>query len=277
MANEPFFKRDGALFVPTPSSRGPWNATSLHGRVIIALLAHEMEQKHGSADFMPVRLTVDMYQLPDMSPVEVTTRVIRAGNRIRVIDAEFISGGKSVARATCQMLKRGENPEGNRWTRPNWDAPHPDKIELPAGRSGPFGGMWAMKPVTGNVGTLGQKKQTWMSEVRSTVDDEPLTPFLRVASACDFASPFANAGDQGLGFINSDVTLYLHRLPVGEWIGFEAANHDATEGVAIGECYLYDVEGHIGSASCAAVAQRRMTGPDRPMTAQSETKASANK
>jgi hypothetical protein len=35
-------------------------------------------------------------------------------------------------------------------------------------------------------------------------------------------------------------------------------NHGATDGVAVGECFLYDERGPIGSASCAALAQRRM-------------------
>ena len=43
----------------------------------------------------------------------------------------------------------------------------------------------------------------------------------------------------------------------GEWIGFEKINHHATDGVAIGECFLHDVEGPIGSASCVALRQAR--------------------
>jgi hypothetical protein len=43
----------------------------------------------------------------------------------------------------------------------------------------------------------------------------------------------------------------------GEWIGFEVVNHQATEGVAIGECFIYDQRGPIGSASVAALAQKR--------------------
>jgi acyl-CoA thioesterase len=96
-----------------------------------------------------------------------------------------------------------------------------------------------------------------MSEVRQLVEDTPLTPFTRVALAADFASPFANAGERGLGFINSDVTLYLHRLPVTQWIGFDVMNHHATDGVAIGECWLYDEEGAIGTSTVAALAQRK--------------------
>ncbi len=49
----------------------------------------------------------------------------------------------------------------------------------------------------------------------------------------------------------------LHRLPEKEWIGFEVVNHNATDGIAIGECYLYDQQGPIGTSTVAALAQRK--------------------
>ena len=36
-----------------------------------------------------------------------------------------------------------------------------------------------------------------------------------------------------------------------EWVGFEVKNHGATDGVAIGECWLYDEEGPIDPAAVA--------------------------
>ncbi|MDB5498263.1 MAG: thioesterase family protein [Phenylobacterium sp.] len=259
MANEPFFQIEGTHYVPTAAARGPWNPNSLHGRVIAGLLGAEIERLHGSAEFMPARLTVDMYRLPDLSPVEVVVRPVREGKRIKVIDAEFISGGVSAGRATCQLLKRTENPAGNVWKPPSWEVPKPADIEPPTdGRSG-MGGMWATRRIEGAFGTVGRKR-IWMSEVRELVAGRPLTPFVRVAVAADFASPFANSGDGGLEFINSDVTVYLHRQPRTEWVGFEVVNHGASDGVAIGECFLYDEDGPIGSAACAALAQRRMGG-----------------
>jgi len=78
---------------------------------------------------------------------------------------------------------------------------------------------------------------------------------VREALAAEFASPYANAGDRMLNYINSDVTLYLHRTPLGEWIGFEVVNHQATAGVAIGECWIYDETGAIGTATVAALAR----------------------
>ena len=255
MTNEPFFSRDGDRFIPSPASRGPWDPKSLHGRVVAGLLGREIERRHGDPDFMPARLTVDMYRLPDLSPAEVVTRVVREGRRIKVIDAEFVSAGKPMARATCQLLRRTQNPPGQIWSPPPWDAPAPADLPAPDDPRGNLGGMWTVRPIAGAMGTIGTRR-LWMSEVRELIGGEPWTPFARVAVGCDFASPFANAGDKGLAYINSDVTLYLHRLPVTEWVGYEVVNHGATDGVAIGECFIHDEHGPIGSATVAALAQK---------------------
>jgi hypothetical protein len=114
------------------------------------------------------------------------------------------------------------------------------------------------------MGRSEMPRRTWMSDVRELVEGEAFTPFARVATAADYVSPFANAGDQGLHYINSDLTLYLHREPVSEWIGFDVLNHGASDGVAIGECLLYDEVGAIGSASCTALAQPKLQLPRKP-------------
>jgi hypothetical protein len=257
MANDPFFTRDGDRYQPTRASTGPWDPKSLHGRVVIGLLAHAIETAHGAPEFVPARLTVDMYRLPGFDPVDVTTRMVRDGKRIKVVDAEFFSGGISMGRATCQLLRHTQTPPGNVWTPPNWDAPKPDTLAPPPDRASALGGMWEIRPITGMMGTVGPRR-LWMREVRELIGGVPMSPFVRAALASDFASPFANAGSDGLHYINSDVTLYMHRQPRGEWLGFEVTNHQATEGVAIGECIVYDTDGPVGMASVAALAQRRM-------------------
>ncbi|HXC54939.1 MAG TPA: acyl-CoA thioesterase domain-containing protein [Rhizomicrobium sp.] len=242
--------------MPQPAARGPWSANSLHGRVVIGLAGFELERCHGGAEWMPARLTVDMYRLPDFSPITAVTRVIRGGQRIKVVDCELISGGRSVARGTAQFLIRGENAPGKTWSPPAWEAPHPDT--LPAPPAGQFGErMWKMRNVSDWFASNGARRGAWMAEIRELVEGFALTPFTRVAVAADFASPLANRSENSLGYINTDMTVYLHRLPVGEWIGFEKINHGATDGVAMGECFLHDIEGRIGSASCAALRQAR--------------------
>jgi len=257
VTGDAFFKYDNDTYLPQPMARGPWAAESLHGRVVIGLLGHELERMHGGAAWMPARLTVDMYRLPDFSPISAVTRMVRGGKRIKVVDCELVQDGKSVARGTCQFLIRSENAPGKTVSPRKWDAPHPDT--LPAPPPNQFGGrMWKMRNVGDWFGTAeAARRGAWMAEIRELVEGVPLTPFARVASAADFASPLANRHETGLGYINTDVTVYLHRLPVAEWIGFEKINHQATDGIAIGECFLHDIEGPIGSASCAALRQAR--------------------
>lgn len=265
MTNQPFFTRHRDGFVPTPVANGPWSPESMHGRVVIGLLGFVIEERHGAADFVPARLTVDMFRLPNITtPVEVTTRLVRDGMRIKVVEAEFVSGGTSMARASCQLLRKTENAPGNVWSPPNWQVPAPADIAKPTDPRLGMNGKWETRPIVGAMGSLGERR-LWMSEVRELVEGVPMTPFVYVATGADFASPFANAGDQGLGYINSDVTIYLHRLPVSNWIGFEVVNHHATDGVAIGECWLYDEKGPIGTSTVAALAQRKpMASPPPP-------------
>jgi hypothetical protein len=48
-----------------------------------------------------------MFRLPDiMTPVEVKTKLIRDGLRIRVVEADFFSGSVAMARASCQLLRK---------------------------------------------------------------------------------------------------------------------------------------------------------------------------
>ena len=256
MQYEPFFNFDGQHYKATQACRGPWDPKSLHGAVIVALLAFEIEQQYLTEDYLPARLTVDMHRLPDFSPIQVKTHLVRDGYRIKVVDAEFFSSDISMARATCQLLRKTENSPSKVWSPPNWTVPLPDDITIPPDVPKYSGGSRRHVPISGSMGSYGQK-QIWMSEQRNLVNEDDLTPWLHVALLADFANPFANSGDGSLGYINSDVTLYLHRLPVGEWLGMEVVNHQATDGVAIAECCVYDLEGAIGTSSVTGLAQTK--------------------
>ena len=127
MKKEPFFARKGDAFIPNPVSNGPWDPDSMHGRVVIGLLAFVIEERHGSDEFVPARLTVDMFRLPNITtPVEVTTKLVRDGLRLKMIEAEFLSGGTSMARASASYCARrkmrratsGRRPTGRCHVRP---------------------------------------------------------------------------------------------------------------------------------------------------------------
>jgi len=264
-----FFTREGDNFVPAPIARGPWSAEMLHGRLLAGLFARAFEAQYADPAFLFSRLTVDLFRSPPMQPVQVSTSVAREGNRIRAFDASMTCEGIEIARANTVALLKAEQPEGAVWSPPAWSVPAPEEIEAPSWPQGNGGAarpqgwvpMWETKTITGRMGgnELVQKR-CWIRESRPLVQGEELTPFVRVALAADYTNPWANSGNQGLQFINADITLYIHRLPKDEWIGFEVVNHGSAEGVAVGECALYDKEGPIGRSTVCALANRR-TGP----------------
>ena len=58
-------------------------------------------------------------------------------------------------------------------------------------------------------------------------------------------------------FINPDLTLYIERPPVGEWICLEARTRIAHGGVGVAEGVLYDQTGRVGRATQALLVARR--------------------
>jgi acyl-CoA thioesterase len=259
---EGFFVRHGDRYFPSDQARGPWDPDSMHGRVLAGLLGRAMEQAYGDPALQFSRLTVDLFRLPPMQPIQVTVSLIREGNRIRVADGVITSDGVEMARGRGVMLKRAEPGAGNVWRAPDWQVPHPD--EIPESRWRPaLGGKWETRPIAGTdeSGISGAaQKRVWLRELRPLVEGEELTPLVRAALAADYTSPLANSGDDGLHYVNADFTLYLSRLPAGEWIGFEVTDHQSAEGIALGDCRLYDLTGPIGTTTVCAVANR----PIRP-------------
>jgi hypothetical protein len=255
-----FFTPDGDALVPGPEAEGPWSPGMLHGRLLAGLAGRAAERDYGDAEFQFTRLTVDLFRSPPMEPVRVETESVRDGRRVRTVEARLHSAGNEVARASVQMLRRGEHPVTRVWQPPPWDVPLPDDLEPVAVEEGrPGAVVWDMRAITpGGFGAVTQRR-LWLRERRALVAGEPLTPWVRIAMVADFTNPFTNFGGDALHFINADLTLYLARLPRGEWLGFEAAGHLGHDGVAIGHANVYDVEGPIGHCSVAAVATAPIT------------------
>jgi hypothetical protein len=255
MADLAFFRRDRDTFLPLPAAVGYWTADSIQGRALIGLLGQEIERRHGESGLIPVRLTVDMHRLARMGPVEIATRVIRDGGRLRLIEATLLCEGSEYARATCQFLRATAAPAGRVWPGvPAWDVPPPDA--LPTLPDPEHKRLSDWRVIAGEIGVFGPRRM-WMRERITIVEGEALTPFARVAVGADLASPVLHASDAGIFYINSDVTVQLHRLPQGEWLGLDALLHDAAQGIAVGQCRIYDETGPLGTIGVTALSNQR--------------------
>lgn len=259
----PFFTLSGSELVPAPHARGPWAPDMLHGRLLGGLLARAIETEHGAEELRPARLTVDLYRNSKLVPLTVRTEAMRDGRRIRVVDARVSGPDGPVARASCVMLRHGGQPPGRAWAPEPWNVPGPDELGEPNPRRGgsePTFQMWRIGEGDGDWSGE-QRRRVWVRETHALVDDEPLTPFVRVALAADLASPLAHWSTRGLNFINADYSVGLGRLPEGDVLGLEAGGHLSADGIASGHCVLYDLSGPLGHVNTVALANRRLEAP----------------
>jgi len=100
----------------------------------------------------------------------------------------------------------------------------------------------------------------WIRVCGRVVDDDPPSGVQRAMAAADFGNgvsrelPFGGAG--GYLFINPDLTVYLHRPPVGDWICLDARTHLSGVGTGVAESALSDGQGRIGRSVQALLVDR---------------------
>jgi acyl-CoA thioesterase len=87
--------------------------------------------------------------------------------------------------------------------------------------------------------------------------EEP-SPLLRICAAADFPNGISYRIDpQKTTFINPDVTVYVQRLPVGEWVLVDARTWVEPHGTGMTEGGLYDQTGRIGRSLQSLLVEPR--------------------
>ncbi len=258
-----FFRADGDAVVPTQLAASPWGPV-LHGRMTGGLAARAAEQALAEdPDLVCTRLTIDMFKSAPLAPMQVTSKTVRSGRRIRVLEVTVEQDGVAIGQGKFVLLRRSEQPEGIFRQTPDWAAPAPGAQLGPPNRTdGPGldgaaeGHRWTAPHQSWRVnGSSGPASAgTWVRDVYPLVAGEQLTPLVRLGLAGDLASGEANTSNRGLHFINADYTVYLGRELHGEYIGLQPYGHVSERGVAVGQCIVHDEQGPVGFIATTALA-----------------------
>ncbi len=259
MADDPIdtygalFERDGDRYVPTLLTRGPWDPRAMHGGAPSALFAHVCEQHDpGPADFV-ARVTVELLRPVPLIPLTMRVRTIRPGRKVQWIEAALLDDDeREVTRATVLRLRSQDvDTSGSVCLG---DAPPPSVNEgKPPTQfiTRDDVGYWLaneVRIVSGNWTEPGPGI-AWFRLKCPIVAGEETAPCSRAAASADFGSGVGNA----LRFthasgINADVTIALHRHPIGEWVCLESGSWVNPHGVGLAETKLHDQNGTIGRA-----------------------------
>jgi acyl-Coa thioesterase superfamily protein/acyl-CoA thioesterase superfamily protein len=253
-------QRDG-WFVPTEVSRGPWDPDAQHGGAPAALLMREFERCGADTDLALARVTYEFLRPVPLRELEVRASIVRAGRRVQLLEGAIRdSDGVELVRARALRiaaadaggLRTGADaaaPPGPEHGESRYlTAPHrlpmfaPDAVEL--------------RFVAGGFG--GGPATAWFRVRLPLVEGEDTSPLQRLAAAGDFGNGISAvlSWDEYL-FINPDLTLYVEREPVGEWICLDARTIVAPGGTATAESVLFDQRGRVGRATQALLVARQ--------------------
>jgi hypothetical protein len=265
------FIPDGDRFIPTDFARSPWGPDVLHGGPPAGLLARAIEQANTDTGLHVARMTVDLFRPVPKAPLHVTTQFVREGRRIAVIEASLFAGDVEVSRASALLLRESEVD------LPDVHLPGPPSVAGPEGipttglstmlSEGSPAASPQMPGPTGfhttievrRVGGLSGRGRgaAWIRIPVPFVAGEELTPLVRMAATADFGNALGHirAGN-GIGFINADITLYLHRMPAGQWICLDSQSVVQPHGAGIVESMVHDARGPVGRVVQALLANR---------------------
>ena len=255
---------DGDRFVPTDLARGPWTPDAQHGGPPSALLALAAERFEDGERTFVARLTIELLRPVPLVPVVVRSRFTRPGRKVQLVESTLLAQDVEVARGVALRMRREA-------------VPLPADLPAAAPPPGPRSGEASAPPwsqqidyeafhnrgvehrfVAGGFMSAGPATD-WIRLRVPLVAGEETSPLSRVAAAADFGNgvSWVLSRNDGYAFINPDLTIYLHRHPVGEWVCLDAATSVGPQGTGLAESRLFDEHGSIGRSVQSLLIERQ--------------------
>jgi Thioesterase-like superfamily len=247
--SDAIFRRDGEAFVPTGHARGPWDPGQLHGGAPGALIARAVEED----GYLVARLTIDFLGPVPLAPLTVSARTTKPGRNLQVVEAELGAEGRALLRARAVRLRRGHvalpDSAGDAAAPPGPDAATPGSFPLDDGTAEGFHRTaMDIRFVDGDYG-IGPAR-AWFRLKLPLIDDEPASPLARAVAAADFGNGISRVVDfDDYLFVNTDLTVHLHREPQTDWVLVDARTRLERHGAGLAHSTLSDERGQLGLAA----------------------------
>jgi hypothetical protein len=261
MSDSPVFDGSDGRFVASELARGPWDPNAQHGGAPAALIVRAFEALPAPEGLALARVTYEFVRPAPVGPVELRASVVRPGKRVQLLEASMLADGVEVVRARGLRVQRAQATAPPPADLDGAAPPAGPEAGRPAELNAPFRPMFALDSVEIRfvTGSWGQGPcAAWFRLCRPLVSGETPSPLQHLAAAGDFGNGISAAlsWDEYL-FINPDLTLYLEREPVGEWICLSSETRISAAGIGIAESVLYDSRGRVGRATQALLVAPR--------------------
>ncbi|MGE0879714.1 MAG: thioesterase family protein [Acidimicrobiia bacterium] len=260
---EAMFEFDGSHYFPNSITRGPWSDHHLHGGPVSALLTRAID----AADPEPgplrlVRLSIELSRPVTFDPLEVRAEIWRPGRKVQWIDATLTNArtGQELVRARGLKIREGDLGLDVDALPPYPTLPGPDEayVDRDTGFANLRFHQDATDRLRGKAIDPDGSGMFWLRLHTPLLAGDMITPLERMVVAADFANGVSPlVARDGFTFINADLSIFVMRQPVGEWVALHGRSHYATQGIGVAESAIYDLTGRIGRTQQSLVVDRR--------------------
>ena len=256
------FERDGEWFVPTGLARGPWDPNQMHGGGPAALIARAVERAVviEGEDVADVRLTIELLRPVTLAPIAVRTTVVRPGKRVQLVGASVVDrDGVEAARAVGLRVRRADLglPTADQDGAKPPSSPGAEVQFAFEAHDEHFAKVWQWREGVGAIREPGPAA-LWARLVTPIVAGETTSGVMRCAALADFGNGISGIFPmEEYLFINPDLTVYLHRDPLGGWLCLDATTWASPDGRGYAESAIWDERGRVGRSVQGLFLDRR--------------------
>lgn len=254
--DDAFYVPDGAGFLATVHTRGPWSAEHQHGGPPSALLARALAA--AAPEFTVARITVDFLRPVPIDRVTVAVDTLRAGAKVQRLVARLLHGERLVAQALAVLAHTPTITVTSPVTDPPLPPPESGQpFEFPFFRQPEsYHGAMEIRIVRGRWGS--GRVAAWMRQRMPLVADTPTSPLERVLVAADSGSGVSAAIEHArVTAINADLSVSVYRALDGEWVGMDCVSIYEASGIGLADTQLHDRRGPIGRAMQTLIIESR--------------------
>jgi hypothetical protein len=256
-----FFTRRGDAFQPTELTRGPWDPEAQHAGPPAALLTRAIERAGDGAGKRIGRVTFEILRPVPLEELRVEARVVRPGRNVEMLEASLAAPDGEVMRAMAWRLRAEAvelDPQPAAEPPGHGPADGEPRDFFPTGAETGYHTAMEYRFVSGSFLEPGPAV-VWMRMRNELVDGEEPSPLQRVAAAADSGNGVSSALDyRRFLFINTDLTVHLHRPPEGEWVCLDAVTRPEPDGIGMADTLLWDEGGRIGRAVQTLLVRKRV-------------------
>jgi hypothetical protein len=245
-------KTDGtqvAQYRPTINTQGAWNENEQHMAPATGVICAELEKFQPRENMRIGRISFDILGMIHLGDFQITTRCIRPGRTIELLESVFEAKGRTciVARTWRMITEDTSKVAGLE------DKPMPPHKSLPSweGMSVWDGGF--IRSISKNIKVVERRRgkgRVWLTNNLEMVKDEPTSSFVKLMGMVDTMNGVVVRQDNPFThmFPNVDLQIHLYRIPNGKYLGLEVNQQYGKNGIGLTSAILHDEEGPFGHA-----------------------------